>query len=194
VQAGPGSERAFVGLRPQGAGGSHDAAGFPAERRINKTIMQSGPTICHRLIGSFRRLCYVVHGAALTGLRLVSLRACTTLPAARDTSIRRRSLGAPITRSVPVSAPRQSDRMPFGNNDQGASARAGWRPTIPAHPVWISPGRRQAVRGSRLATDDGKRWNLNAQVGGGLTGGGAGRDERASHLRHLSNQLVQGVA
>ena len=41
VQAGPGSERALVGLRPQGTGGSHDG-GFPAERRINKTIMQTG--------------------------------------------------------------------------------------------------------------------------------------------------------
>jgi hypothetical protein len=44
MQAGPGSERALVGLRPQGTGGSH-AGGFPAERRINKTIMQTGPCL-----------------------------------------------------------------------------------------------------------------------------------------------------
>jgi hypothetical protein len=40
------TEQAFLGLRPQGTGGSH-GGGFPAERRINRTIMQTDPTACH---------------------------------------------------------------------------------------------------------------------------------------------------
>src|SRR5215216_2973215 len=38
--------------------GSH-AGGFPAERVINRRIMQTDPTVCRRLIGSFRWFCYL---------------------------------------------------------------------------------------------------------------------------------------
>ena len=59
--------RAFLRLRPQGTGSSH-AGGFPAEGGINKTIMQTDPAACHRLIGPLAALLRR-HGAAPTGPR-----------------------------------------------------------------------------------------------------------------------------
>jgi len=34
-----------------------------------------------------------------------------------------------------------------------------------------------------VTSDDGRRWNINTQVSEGLTGSGAARGRRASHLR-----------
>ena len=41
------------------AGG--DAGDHPAEQRMNRTIMQTDPTARHGPIGSFQRVCYLVH-------------------------------------------------------------------------------------------------------------------------------------
>jgi hypothetical protein len=45
---------------------SHAAGGHLAERRTNQTIMQTGPTARHSPIGSFQRVCYLIHAGAHT--------------------------------------------------------------------------------------------------------------------------------
>jgi hypothetical protein len=73
----------------QGVASDH-TGGLPAACTTNRTIMQTGATACHNLIGPFQRLCYLVHGAALTRAALGKLASCTARTAATDTPTRRR--------------------------------------------------------------------------------------------------------
>ena len=44
---------------PRQGQGRGDAGGHPAERRMNRTMMQTDPTARHSPIGSFQRVCYL---------------------------------------------------------------------------------------------------------------------------------------
>src|SRR5512132_2002881 len=53
-----------------------------------------------------------------------------------------------------------------------------------------SRGRPRSINGRSA----GKRWSLSLQVSGGLAGSGPARDRRASYLRLLAGQLIEGGA
>jgi hypothetical protein len=57
---------------PRQGQGRGDAGGHPAERRMNRTIMQTDPTARHSPIGSFQRVCYLARATALIGPTLAS--------------------------------------------------------------------------------------------------------------------------
>ena len=52
---------------PRQGQGRGDAGGHPAERRMNRTIMQTDPTARHSPIGLFRRVCYLARAQCLPG-------------------------------------------------------------------------------------------------------------------------------
>jgi hypothetical protein len=61
---------------------------------------------------------------------------------------------------------------------------------LAANPLGAPPGRPRSTSSDRRR----QCWKASMQVSSGLTAHGKARDQRASHLRLLARQLVQGVA
>ena len=122
-----------VGRTPRQGQGRGDAGDHPAEQRMNRTIMQTDPTARHSPIGSFQRVCYLVH-LARDG-RMAA--APGTRPPALHPDRRRarwegnRGRGRPVRcRTIPEGV-RGKARSPTGLHGGGARA--------PGRPAWFAP-------------------------------------------------------